>query len=259
MAGELKVESEKGKGSRFWFEISLPVIESASTTDEIAERERLITGYEGKIRRILVVDDKEENRLVLQNMLEPLGFEISLAANGQEEIELASQMQPDCILTDLVMPVKTGLEAIREIRQIPELKNTVIIAISASVLNPDESQIVGCQAFLQKPVNEKQLLDLLKQHLHLDWMYEATTEFNLFHLAQQNSLNRTFVAPPPEEMAILYKLAMLGSMKKIRQRATYLEELDERYAPLAAQLKDLAQGFQEKEIVNLVKQYLPQK
>ncbi|MGK7915654.1 MAG: hypothetical protein AB4038_08915, partial [Prochloraceae cyanobacterium] len=62
--------------------------------------------------------------------------------------------------------------------------------------------------------------------------------------------------PPPEEIAILYKLAMLGSMKKIRERAIYLEQLDAKYAPLAAKLQELAQGFQEKAIVNLVKQYL---
>ena len=57
-------------------------------------------------------------------------------------------------------------------------------------------------------------------------------------------------------MEILYELAMLGSMKKIRQRAIYLTELDEQYGPLAAKLQELAQGFQEKAIVNLIEQYL---
>lgn len=81
-----------------------------------------------------MVDDKEENRSVLQSMLEPLGFKMSLANDGQE-IDLTKQLKPDCVLTDLVMPVKTGFEAVKEIRQIPDLKDTVIIAISASVLD----------------------------------------------------------------------------------------------------------------------------
>ena len=68
--------------------------------------------------------------------------------------------------------------------------------------------------------------------------------------------NQTLVVPPKEEMENLYELAMLGSMKKIKERAAYLEELDEQYAPLAAQLKELAEGFQEKEIVSLIEQYL---
>ena len=67
---------------------------------------------------------------------------------------------------------------------------------------------------------------------------------------------QTLISPPPEEVAILYELAMLGSMKKIRARASYLEELDEQYAPLAAKLRDLAGGFQEKAIVNLIEQFL---
>jgi signal transduction histidine kinase len=70
-------------------------------------------------------------------MLQPLGFEIILAENGQEEIDLARQTQPDLILTDLVMPVKTGFEAIQEIRQIPEITDIKIIAVSASVLASD--------------------------------------------------------------------------------------------------------------------------
>ena len=68
-------------------------------------------------------------------------------------------------------------------------------------------------------------------------------------------MSLALVAPPPEEIQILYELAMLGSMKKIRQRAKYLEQLDPRYTPLAQKLQELAQGFQEKAILNLIEQY----
>ncbi|MGD1920971.1 MAG: ATP-binding protein [Pleurocapsa sp.] len=70
------------------------------------------------------------------------------------------------------------------------------------------------------------------------------------------TLSLALVAPPPEEIETLHKLAMLGSMKKIRERAKYLELLDCKYIPLAQKLDELAQGFQEKAIVYLIEQYL---
>ena len=166
-----------------------------------------------------MVDDKEENRSVLQSMLEPLGFKMSLANDGQE-IDLTKQLKPDCVLTDLVMPVKTGFEAVKEIRQIPDLKDTVIIAISASVLDlyRRKSRHMGCDDFLPKPVQEAELLAALQSHLQLEWIYEEVAEFNLEDsIASESPELPTNL--PPEEVEILYELAMLGSMKKIRERA----------------------------------------
>ncbi|MDJ0573090.1 MAG: AAA family ATPase, partial [Pleurocapsa sp. MO_192.B19] len=176
MAGELQVSSELGKGSNFWFELALPVVKIATVTkpDAIGR----VINYQGVRRQVLVVDDKEANRLLLLNMLEPLGFEIVMAENGQQAIELTQQLQPDLIITDLVMPVKTGFEAAQEIRQIPEIKNTPIIAISASVLEVDrhQSQLAGCDAFLPKPIDEPKLLSLLQEYLQLDWIYQEVDE-----------------------------------------------------------------------------------
>ena len=257
MGGEIEVSSELGQGSTFWFEASFQTVEQATAQDRLTEQ-RIIVGYEGKRRQILVVDDKEENRLVLQNMLEPLGFEVMLGEDGQQEIDLAEELKPDCILTDLVMPVKTGFEAVKEIRNIPALKDVTIIAISASVLDMDraKSKSFGCDSFLPKPVDEQKLLALLQEYLQLDWIYEEV-EFSSQDLAKaETATTQELVAPPPEEIEILYELAMLGSMKKIRERAMYLQEMDAKYLAFAQKLQDLAQGFQEKAIVNLIEQYL---
>ena len=231
MGGKLQVTSELGQGSTFWFETTFPAIEQIPAQELLAEPIRIL-GYQGQRRRLLIVDDKEENRLVLKNMLEPLGFEVTLAENGQQEIELAQQIEPDCILTDLIMPIKTGLEAVQEIRKIPQLQNVIIIAISASVLkqNRQQSQIAGCEAFLPKPIDQSKLLTVLQKHLQLDWIHEEIDEFATVTRA---NTTENLIIPPPEEMEVLYQLAMLGSMKKIRERAMYLEELDKQYAPLA--------------------------
>lgn len=73
---------------------------------------------------------------------------------------------------------------------------------------------------------------------------------------QKATVSLALVAPPPEEIQILYELAMLGSMKKISERAIYLEKSNPSYAPLAQKIQELAQGFQEKAIVNLIEQYM---
>ncbi len=258
MGEEIQVTSQLGEGSTFWFEATFPVVEQVTAQDKLSEPRKVI-GYQGERRHILIVDDQEENRLVLQSMLEPLGFEMTLGEDGQQEIDLAREITPDCILTDLVMPVKTGLEAVQEIRQIRELKDVSIIAISASVLdlNREKSKLMGCDAFLPKPVDELKLLALLQEYLQLDWIYEEIDKSDSKTLvANEATATQTLITPPPEEMEILYELAMLGSMKKIRERAIHLEELDPQYAPLAAKLRTLAQGFQEKAIVNLIEQYL---
>lgn len=265
MGGQIGVKSKPNQGSTFWFDVTFPVVEATLTNHqtaintESAEQEYQIVGYQGHKRKILVVDDKEENRLLVLQMLEPLGFEIILAENGQQEIDLAQQIQPDCILTDLVMPVKSGFEAVQAIRQIPAIRDVIIIAISASVLDSDreKSRIVGCEAFLPKPIKEPQLLSLLQEYLQLKWIYEKIPSFSDNQPLATTWLSaQDLIAPSTEEIEILYELAMLGNMKKIRERADYLETLDPKYIPFAQKLKNLAQGFQEKAIVNLVQQFL---
>ena len=258
MGSKLQVKSEFSQGSNFWFEVNLPTVNtSIETTTETIGR---IIGYQGTKRKILVVDDQKENLLVLQNMLEPLGFEIILGVDGQEEIDLARKLQPDLILTDLVMPVKTGLEAIQVIRNLPEIQKIPIIAVSASVLDTDKKQslISGCNDFLSKPIDENKLLLLLGEYLQLDWIYE---EKEAKEKPDKNNISRSeelesIIPPPPEEIEILYEFVMLGSMRKIQERAVYLEELDQKYIPFAQHLKNLAQEFRDKEITTFVEKYL---
>jgi signal transduction histidine kinase/DNA-binding NarL/FixJ family response regulator len=248
MGSRLQVKSEPGHGSVFWFEVALPVIESA-----VAEQPavRQITGYEGARRRVLVVDDKAYNRLLLADMLVPLGFEVSTAEDGQQAVTAAQAWRPDVILMDLVMPVKTGFEAVREIRQQPAFEDVFIVAVSASVLEADEekSRLAGCDAFLPKPVKMDKLLDLLEARLELSWICAAPKE-------QGKTVAAPLIAPPQEELAVLYQLARSGRILGIRKHALHLAEMDAAYLPFVDRLQELARGFELDQIVALVEQFI---
>lgn len=259
MGSSLQVKSQLNQGSSFWFELNFPIVQVSYSSPP--ENDLNITGYQGKRRYALIVDDKKANLLVLQNMLEPLGFDIILAEDGQQAIDKAKQYQPDLILTDLVMPVKSGFEAVKEIREYPELKNTKIIAVSASVMQPDfqRSVIVGCDAFIPKPIDEKQLLSMIAEHLQLEWIYEPSSQLTMTsEITSKTSSNTEFIVPDLEEIRVLHNLAMLGSMKKIQQQATYIEKLDPKYIPFAQKINELAKGFQEKALTSLIEKYLPE-
>ncbi len=176
MGGKLQCESHLGLGSTFWFEVICPVVEALPTIEQetsVTLAVRDILSYKGQKRRLLIVDDRQENCLVLLNMLDPLGFEILTAYNGQQGIEIACQTYPDLILTDLFMRVKTGFTMVKELRQIPEFTKLPIIATSANSFGTvrTESKQVGCNAFIATPVEQKRLMNLLKHYLKLEWVY----------------------------------------------------------------------------------------
>jgi signal transduction histidine kinase/DNA-binding NarL/FixJ family response regulator len=249
MGGEVHVESELGKGSRFWFDLSFPVVEQAQRDSQIDEN-RELTGYKGKRLKVLVVDDKAENRYVLRDLLTPLGFEITEGEDGQQEVELARELQPDLILTDLVMPVMDGFKAVKAIRLFD--KEVPIIAISASVWEAEQlySLKIGCNAFLPKPVEVPKLLALIEKHLQLEWLYEQSTT------AGKPPCEQVLIPPPPQQLEALYQTAMRGIMSEIRKQMDEIEQLDAKYAPFALKVRELARGFEDEQIVALVEEYL---
>ena len=163
MGSQLKVKSQLGMGSRFWFDLNLPVKQILREVKDNGAVTAL--SPDTWKNKILIVDDKEENHLVLNSILKPLGFRIVSVYNGQQALEIATSWQPDLILLDLYMPIKTGFTLYRELRKIPKFETIPIILISASSYEilQKSSQHLGCEAFLTKPIDEHKLLALLKE------------------------------------------------------------------------------------------------
>ncbi|HAT33532.1 MAG TPA: hybrid sensor histidine kinase/response regulator [Janthinobacterium sp.] len=246
MDGDIAVLSQFGAGSEFSFELQVPV-----STMEVAPAtaERLVVGYLGPRKKILIVDDVAANRDMLKDLLASLGFDIELAENGQEGVQRAISGAPDAVLMDIVMPVMDGLEATRRIRAAPGLASLCVIAISASVTAEEQNEtlLAGANAFMHKPVRQNLLLEKIGAFLGLSLVHEAAAE-----AAPKARPEGPLTAPPESEMSTLRQLALAGDMRAIRLRADHIEALAPSYQGFARVLRQLAQTYQSKAILELV-------
>jgi signal transduction histidine kinase len=173
MGGDIHVKSRLGAGNLFWFEIDVPT--GRWSAPEVPLAERVVVGYRGPRKKVLVVDDVAENRAVLVEALSRLGFEVAQAAGGYDGLAQAQAAPPDLVLLDIVMPDIGGIEVIERLRRLPAFDATPIVAVSASATPDTESRTIaaGANAFLSKPVDVKALLRCTGSLLNLSWVEAA--------------------------------------------------------------------------------------
>ena len=260
MGSCLNVSSKPGEGSIFWLELSLPEITNWQGTSET--QQRTITGFVGKPRKMLVADDKWENRSVLVSLLSPLGFEMMEATNGEDCLRKAAQFKPDVVLMDLVMPVLDGFEATRQLRKVPAYKDMVVIAASASAFEHDHRQSLtaGCNDFISKPIHTRELLEKLQRHLQLEWVYESIDSPSVETVRQSGNIDSTakisITVPSDEEIKNLYRLALIGDVIGLQKQADILEQHSEEWMSFATELRQLAKSFQVKKLQEFIRQYM---
>ena len=259
MESKLKVESEYHRGSLFQFDLQLPIVWEADRPGDSSKVSKEIIGITGKSPQVLVVDDRLENCLFLQDFLSSIGFRVEIAGNAKIGLEKMELLHPDLdlVIVDIIMPEMDGIEMIAIIRQNPAYENIKIIVASASVFITDKAicHEAGGDAFLIKPIDTNELLKKLDELLNIKWIYADNNHPNL--------------APKPPKAADidfsanldnfllenLYQLALDGKIKQIKQQALNLKQVDPSNAPFADVLIELANNFQEKEICQLIKKY----
>jgi signal transduction histidine kinase/DNA-binding NarL/FixJ family response regulator len=185
MGGELAIDSQVGQGTAFKFDVQVEIVEAADVL--AAGPTRRVIGLEPGQRaadggpfRILVVDDVETARKLLVMFLQPLGFELREATNGQEALEIWDEWQPHLIWMDMRMPIMDGREATRRIKAQAQAGNRsipAIIALTASVFEEQRAEVLagGCDGFIRKPFREHEIFDALHRHLGVRFIYEAIT------------------------------------------------------------------------------------
>src|SRR5262245_28323674 len=118
-------------------------------------------------KRILVIEDHEENRRLLRDLLYSVGYELIEAVTGEEGLSAAETQRPDLILMDIQLPGIDGYETTRRIKSNPALRNIPIIAVTSYALSGDDVKAfaAGCDAYVTKPFDPVELLEKIQQYL----------------------------------------------------------------------------------------------
>lgn len=239
MDSVLHIESEEGEGTVCWFELELPLLDGI----DLKANRPIVQAIHNASPHLLIVDDKWENRAFLIDFLEPLGFTVSEAENGQIALDFISHRKPDMIITDLVMPVMDGFTLVRSVRKQTALANLPIIALSASVLDVDY-QTLAVDGFLLKPFKTGKLLDLLQSLLQIDWVYGEMIG---------SEAAEPLILPPDDVITELHRLVRLGD---IAAATAFADGLSAEYPTFSSQAISLLQAFQLRELRQWLKQLL---
>jgi signal transduction histidine kinase/CheY-like chemotaxis protein len=191
MNGEISVRSQIDKGSCFTFHIPVQISDSCQVIQ--TEERRRVLGLQPNqpIYRILVVDDRWENRQLMLQLLKTVGFEVKTAEQGKEAVAIWDSWDPQLIWMDMRMPVMNGYEAVEAIRSHVKGQATTIIALTASTFEEERILILsaGCDDFVRKPFLESTIFEKMQLHLGVEYIYEdsdpATTSPTLLELNEE--------------------------------------------------------------------------
>jgi two-component system cell cycle response regulator DivK len=119
-------------------------------------------------KRILLIEDTEDNRQLIRDLVTSVGYELLEAEDGQSGVDMALQHHPDLILMDIQLPVLDGYEASRRIKADPNLRHVPIIAVTSYALSGDEAKArqAGCDGYVTKPFSPRQLLSKIAEFLN---------------------------------------------------------------------------------------------
>ena len=254
MGGDLTAQSEPGRGSVFQFDIHA---KTSQLTDSVVPEiiKHAIALEPGQpLYRMVIADDNPDNRRLLANLLAPFGFELQEAANGEEAIELWRSWQPHLFWMDLRMPVINGYQAAQTIKSAPNGRETLVIVLSASILDEDRIKVIaaGCDAFLRKPFREHQIIDLLATHLGLRFIYEedAPTVSTSSEQAEEE------IARIPAEM--LAKLCESAQINDFTSMTDLIHELRSTFPAAAELFAAFAHDFEYTEILASIRRIRPE-
>ncbi|HNC44566.1 MAG TPA: ATP-binding protein, partial [Acidobacteriota bacterium] len=266
MNGNIRIQSSSGRGTTVTFEVTLV---PASKDKFYQEARRVVClGDNQMVPKMLVVDDQNDSRLLLKEILTPIGFEVREARNGLEAVEAYKTWHPDVIWMDVRMPESDGYEATRAIRCLEltnsssSLPRTAIIAISAGVFDTDREAILaaGCDAFLAKPFHEIELFELLEQYLGLEFIYEEDVSYSpdLFGIINSDPMPIQAESPMLPDTWIDRMNNALDE-GDIERAMSLLELIKSENEQLVARLKLLLSSYKVEEIQDFLKEIKQQK
>jgi two-component system sensor histidine kinase/response regulator len=246
LGGDITIESRVGKGSVF--RLGIPIeIGTAPVTQRSLPRLGRVVGVvgQGPPVRILVVDDDEDNRSWLRQLLLQVGFDVREATNGAEAVAVFDQGWPQLVLLDMNMPVMDGYAATRAIRarelSMAEGPRTAILALTASAFDSARPAIfaAGADAWLRKPCREAELLEEIRKLLGVEYRH-AAPQRRASSNPPRSFWPRSSVGLPPDLAGPLRDAARIGDYEQVM---ALIGSIAEEHAEVAEELRSLAGSF----------------
>lgn len=256
MGGDIAVSSALGKGSTFKASLMLASINKPHT-EFITAPVQTIYGYQGAVRKLMLVDDEASHRQLMRAMLEPLGFTIieldnPLLALDRLAQEIDHDNCPDLIMLDVSMPGLNGWQLAKQLREVGFHAPIIMVSADASEGKDlplrDNTEITPLHdAYVIKPVRINLLLDHIGRLLNLTWRYEQQelipTEINLIE---------TYELPAEHHLDDIAHLAAIGHKKGLQTKIQELEKIGAAHPAFIQELKKLTANFQFEKILALV-------
>lgn len=286
MGGELAVTSTLNQGTVFRFDILAQLADAPTRQTQQAAQRVIGLAPSQPTYRILVVDDRWENRQVLVRLLTPLGFEVREAENGQAAVEQWEDWKPDLIWLDMRMPVMDGYETTRQIRDresfvsahsSPGINENVhlvndkqitanhrqmakIIALTASTFEEDQIAVLeaGCDDFVRKPFRESIIFEKMAEHLGVRYLYEqsaSSSPESSTEPAAAPSLQAALSEMPTDWVITLRQTALQLDGRQIFR---LMEQIPVTQSFLTRTLTDLVNNFRFDKITDYANEILNQ-
>lgn len=244
LGGEITVVSKKNEGSTFTLSVMLP--KATHDNDAQLPENRPIEGYIGKRRTVLVVDDDENHRQLISQLLSPLGFNVYEASNGEKALALLMFTTIDLFLLDVSMPNMTGWTLAERIRDMKY--NVPIIMVSGNAIETQQQKMstTAHNDYILKPMNVNELLDKITAQLSITWTYAQSKQ-----RTNTQTTTQSLLSPPPNILTEMKQAADIGHVKGI---AATLEGLQEKYPAFYKQANNLLSEYNIEGIQQLINQ-----
>ncbi|NET36111.1 MAG: response regulator [Cyanothece sp. SIO1E1] len=288
MGGDITVSSQLGQGTIFKFEIQVGLAKATDIQVKSSAPRIIGLAPNQPQYRILIVDDRLDNRQLLVRQLHPIGFEVKEASNGQEAIALWHNWQPQLIWMDMRMPVMDGYEATRQIRRqatdlTRQADNTLadlngqsatlpkIIALTASAFEEERAGVLaaGCDDFVRKPIKKTMMLEKMAEHLGVQYLYAepavspeikkhpheiAAEKPSAPTIARGSETILSFNCLQRMPIEWLLELLQAATQADAELVTELIAQISESHTPLSNMLTGLVNDFQFNQIIDLVRQ-----
>ncbi len=253
LGGTLRFESSPGKGSSFRVEVPVERAEESEVMTTPPERRNIVRLDPGQPEfRILVVEDKRENWMLLRRLLHDAGFLVKVAEDGAQAVEMFRSWQPHLICMDLRLPIMGGMDAAREIRALDGGLEVKIVAITASAFTHQREEVLaaGLDDFVRKPYRREEIFKCIARHLGVRYLHEESPRRD--SVDPVGAIPREALAMLPEQL----RTELVDAVIRLDPQpiGKVIDRVSEHDAELGAVLACRAKRFAYTEILNALEE-----